>query len=43
MSTHPYWAKLAKDAGLVKARMELKNHPKAQPDAATAPGVAEAA
>ncbi|MFI9297554.1 hypothetical protein [Streptomyces gardneri] len=40
VSTHPHWGTLAKDAGLVKARMELKQHPKAQPDAA---GVAEAA
>ncbi|MFE5977904.1 hypothetical protein ACFQ64_37715 [Streptomyces sp. NPDC056460] len=36
MSTHPYWAALEKDAGLVKARMELKKHPKAQLDAASA-------
>ncbi|OKJ60023.1 hypothetical protein AMK27_21480 [Streptomyces sp. CB02009] len=38
VSTHPYWAALEKDAGLVKARMELKKHPKAQPDAASAAG-----
>lgn len=40
VSTHPHWDTLEKDAGLVKARMELKLHLKAQPDAA---GVAEAA
>ncbi|WP_030556684.1 hypothetical protein [Streptomyces exfoliatus] len=40
--THPYWATLEKDAGLVKARTELKLHPKAQPDAANITG-AEAA
>ncbi|WP_277815659.1 hypothetical protein [Streptomyces exfoliatus] len=40
MSRHSRWDTLANDAGLVKVRMELKQHPKAQPDAA---GVAEAA
>ncbi|MCX4987025.1 hypothetical protein [Streptomyces sp. NBC_00572] len=43
VSTHPYWATLEKDAGLVEARMELKQHPKAQPDAASAASDAEAA
>ncbi|MFH8581701.1 hypothetical protein [Streptomyces zaomyceticus] len=43
VSTHPYWATLPKDAGLVKARMELKNHPMAQPDAGSAADAAEAA
>ncbi|RSS57656.1 hypothetical protein EF909_16035 [Streptomyces sp. WAC01280] len=36
VSAHPHWDTLEKDAGLVKARMELKHHPKAQPDAASA-------
>ena len=43
VSTHPYWATLPKDDTLVKARMQLKQHPKAQPDAASATGGAEAA
>ncbi|MER7540980.1 hypothetical protein ABTX77_40445 [Streptomyces sp. NPDC097704] len=34
VSTNPYWATLPKDDALVKARMQLKQHPKAQPDAA---------
>ncbi|MFD3997863.1 hypothetical protein [Streptomyces sp. NPDC058583] len=34
VSTHPHWATLEKDAGLVKARMELQRHPKTRPDAA---------
>ncbi|MDX2559344.1 hypothetical protein PV371_06740 [Streptomyces sp. TX20-6-3] len=38
VSTHAYWGTLEKDAGLVKARMELKLHPEAQPDAASAVG-----
>jgi hypothetical protein len=33
VSTHPYWATLPKDDTLVQARMQLKQHPKAQPDA----------
>ncbi|MFJ5829510.1 hypothetical protein [Streptomyces sp. NPDC093089] len=42
VSTHPYWGTLEKDAGLVKARMELKRHSKAQPDAVSVPGGAGA-
>ncbi|MFB7373990.1 hypothetical protein ACFC0D_29530 [Streptomyces sp. NPDC056222] len=34
VSTHPYWATLEKGPGRVDARMQLKHHPKAQPDAA---------
>ncbi|MFH9728545.1 hypothetical protein ACH4M4_37210 [Streptomyces sp. NPDC017254] len=38
VATHPHWATLEKGAGLVKARTELKLHPKAQPDAAGVAG-----
>ncbi|MFE5301853.1 hypothetical protein [Streptomyces sp. NPDC056632] len=43
VSRHPYWTTLEKDAGLVRARMELEQDPKVRPDAAGVTGGVKAA